>query len=688
MAASHLSDRYGKERPVQAPSARVGDPGAGKTAVKSRDPQRPSGAHRGAAPDFCESARRHWCVLAMALAALMGGTAHADKLVFKDGRTIEGVIDMDRTDEKRIVLRTSAGTLSFPRRNVASIERRENIGEDERRGEIALQSGDLDEALFRFLRALKASPEDEFLAGRVIDLKQRIDERDTRQFEADFKLIDFQVSLQHFDEAIELAAGLVPKAQSESARDRCSRKLADVYALRARDYKNKVNYAKAEEAYQNSIKAYSNFAMAHLELADMIAIYPPRLEEAYRLYKKGIALVEADPTLLDRERLVRYQNTIGDVQFRMSEFRSAADTYWSVWQKDERKQFPRVFERIIKSYRPIIDDLIEDTPDNDRAISNLRQIIESRPNESRGRILLGRIYYKRKDWKNAMPLLEQALANMQGFAPAGDEHEVRFQLAISYRHSEQDLKALDLLLTVLKAQGSRYEAICELGEIYLDLLEHRKALVQFNKGKLVDPGQYRAWLGAGRTLKEMERYDQALEQYEQLFDLTDENPQYLFEMGLIYTAMGDRIEDAHRTYLRVIDLMADEDEVAPLVRERLAEVYTNLGLAEFGLQQDYQALEYFDRALSYVPEYAEAINGKGKCFVTLKKLDRAEGLFKDAINKAPENPSYVLSLGVLYHKHMKDPSRALPLYLRYFDLGGVDPNVAEWIRECGGKPPA
>lgn len=674
--------------PVRAPCRRVGHPSSGKIAVKSRDHQRPNGPPRSTVRGVFSSGRQIWGVLVIALGALLGGTAHADKIVLKDGRTIEGVVDMDRSNDKRVFLRTSAGTLSFPRANVASIERRENIGEDERRAEIAFQSGDLDESLFRFLRALKSRPDDEYLSERVLDLKQRIDERDTRQFEADFKLIDFQVSLQHFDEAIELAAGLVPKAQNDSARDRCSRKLADVYSLQARNYKNKVDYTKAEEAYERAIEAYPDFALAHLELANMIAIYPTRLEEAYGLYRKGIALVEADPTLLDRDRLLEYQKTIGDVQFRMSEFRSAADTYWTVSQKDAGKKFPRVYERIIKSYRPIMDDLIEDTPENDRAISHLRQIIENRPNESRGHILLGRIYYKREDWGNAMPLLEKALANMQGFAPAGDEHEVRFQLAISYRHTEQDLKALDLLLTVLKAQESRYEAICELGEIYLDLLEHRKALTQFDKGKRIDPGQYRAWLGAGRTLKEMEQYEQALEQYERLFDLTDENPQYLFEMGLIYSAMGDRIEDAHRTYLRVIDLMGDEDEVAPKVRDRLAEVYTNLGLTEVGLQQDYQALEYFDRALSYVPDYAEAINGKGKCYVTLKKLERAEILFKDAIEKAPGNPSYVLSLGVLYHKHMKDSSRALPLYLRYFDLGGVDPNVAEWIRECGGKPPA
>ncbi len=674
--------------PVRAPSEQVSRLSVGKNVVKPRVPQRFSGPHRGAVAGVFASGCQSLGALVMGLAVLMGATAHADKIVLKDGRMIEGVIDMDRSDEKRVFLRTSAGTLRFPRANVASIERRENIGEDERRAEIAFQRGDLDESLHRFLRALKSNPEDEYLSGRVLDLKQRIDERDTRQFEADFKLIDFQVSLQHFDEALELAAGLVPKAQNDSARDRCSRKLADVYSLQARNFKNKVDYAKAEEAYESSIEAYPDFALAHLELADMIAIYPPRLEEAYDLYKKGISLVEADPTLLDRGRLLEYQKTIGDVQFRMSEFRSAANTYWVVSQRDTGKRFPRVSERIIQSYRPIMDELIEDTPANDRAISNLRQIIADRPNESRGHILLGRIYYKREDWENAMPLLEKALANMQGFAPAGDEHEVRFQLAISYRHTEQDLKALDLLLTVLKAQESRYEAICELGEIYLDLLEHRKALAQFDKGKRVDPGQYRAWLGAGRTLKEMEQYEEALEQYEQLFDLTDENPQYLFEMGLIYSAMGDRIEDAHRTYLRVIDLMGDEDEVAPMVRNRLAEVYTNLGLTEVGLQQDYQALEYFDRALSYAPDYAAAINGKGQCYVTLKKLDRAEGLFKDAIGKAPNNPSYVLSLGVLYHKHMKDPSRALPLYLRYFDLGGADPNVAEWIRECGGKPPA
>lgn len=47
----------------------------------------------------------------------------------------------------------------------------------------------------------------------------------------------------------------------------------------------------------------------------------------------------------------------------------------------------------------------------------------------------------------------------------------------------------------------------------------------------------------------------------------------------------------------------------------------------------------------------------------------------------------MLNQGIILHKFLKNTDKALPFYMAYYERGGNDPQVADWIRECGGEPP-
>jgi len=77
----------------------------------------------------------------------------------------------------------------------------------------------------------------------------------------------------------------------------------------------------------------------------------------------------------------------------------------------------------------------------------------------------------------------------------------------------------------------------------------------------------------------------------------------------------------------------------------------------------------------------------GQAYRELGDMDKAEDYFKQAIAADPKNPEFQLNMGVLYHKYREQPKAALPYYAAYFENGGSDSRVADWIRECGGTPP-
>ena len=95
----------------------------------------------------------------------------------------------------------------------------------------------------------------------------------------------------------------------------------------------------------------------------------------------------------------------------------------------------------------------------------------------------------------------------------------------------------------------------------------------------------------------------------------------------------------------------------------------------------------FDKALEHYGDNPLAFDGKGQAYRELDMLDEAEDFFQKAVQADPDNPSFLLNIGVLYHQFRQDTERALQYYLAYYERGGTDPNVRQWIEECGGSPP-
>lgn len=636
---------------------------------------------------------RIWGVICCLLVAF-SPFASADVIVMKgeEGERIEGVIDEDRSDENRVFIRTRVGLLPIARNRIERIERRDNVTEEEREGDLAFQRGDYERALDLFLEAYDEAGEDETLERKIAETKDLLQREKQRRYADDFNKIDELVRKREFEAAVEHARKLVEEAPDESSENYVREKLASTYLDQARSYKNLVNYNEAENIYRKAIEAAPQSAVAQLELAELISESPSRREEAFALYREGLIYADNDPTLVEPSQLLEHRYQEAQLYFRESLYREAAELFWAVQETDDAGRYSDVDEKIVRALTSIKAELWDETEENTRAIRILEGIIEIEPSRADAQFLLGRVYCERENWDRVIPAMETALRGLVGPNTSSDRAEARKCLAKAYRSAGEFQQAAIQLESLVAAQPTRYDARCDLGEVYLIQLEYDRALEQFNEAIDIDEDIYRGYLGAARALRNLNRYAEARERYVRLMELRDNHPAYLYELGLTYADL-DNHATARDYFRRAVDLITgeQEEEDAPPISEEykeiLSKVYTQLGLASVAERNYYEAIQNFDRALESQPDLATAYDGKGQAYRELGKLEEAEDFFKQALARDPENPKFLLNLGVFFHKLKKDRKKALPYYMKYFEAGGTDPQVRDWIRECGGTPP-
>lgn len=637
------------------------------------------------------SCRRFPAVAGRALlaAAVLGAlsSAAADTLILKDGRKIEGTIDPRQSDDTRVFIRTTSGIVPVSRSRIEKIQVRENVSGEEGEGDLALQGGNPDKALELYQRAAKKDSANPELARKITEVSNLIQDREKARFAGDFARLDEALKTRQFDLVIQQAEKLAQSAPSEAGKTLFQERVGQAYVGKAREFRNTVSYPQAEDAYRSAVKSFPSGPVAHLELAAMIGLYPAREKEAFELYRKGIDLATEHSGKISPDDLLGYQYALAELYLKASDERQAASLYWRVVQGDEKRRFAKAPDRLIEAYSAIVTELIPVSDENSAVVEILEKVCQQRSADGRPCQLLGRIYFERGNMEKAIPMYEDAVKRMES-PPDPKLPDVRFALAVAYRKDGQRDRAEEQLKQVLKAQPTRYDAICDLGEIHLERARYPEALEQFERAKTLEASSFRAYLGAARVHRETKKYAEAIQQFDKLVLLRDDNPDYHFEKGLTLSAMG-RFNDARTEYSKTQEMIekARQEKKPAKATASLEAIYTQLGLTDVAEAKFFQALEHFDKALAIRSDYAAAIDGKGKVYRELGDLEKAEKFYIQAVEADPKNPIYQLSLGILYHQYKKNTTGALAYYQRYFERGGTDPQVKEWIRECGGTLP-
>ncbi|MCL5269754.1 MAG: tetratricopeptide repeat protein [bacterium] len=639
--------------------------------------------------------QKQWLFALLAGLILAGfpgaGTAWGDTIYLKNKKTVEGIILSNEPDSQFVVIRIPAGPLKIPRDNIERIDQQKNIDFTESTGDLAVTDNDLDRAMQLYQKALKDDPGNKRLADKIEKVRKNIADRDQRVYGTSFEKIENLLKNREFQPAIDEAQNLYDRVKESSARDRCKQLIAEAHIGIARDFKDRVDYPNAEKHYLLAKQEYPKNPLAAIELADMLAT--GRKPQAIELYKEGIQLAKENPGSLGPNhdaKLLDYQFKLGRLYFEDKQYRAAADAFVEVTRDDKNFTKPEAVDYAVEAYSKIQTSAIKG--DINHIIENLKAIIAMRQREDRASLLLGRIYFDQGDWAHAAETLSQAVASPPVAAASNLPYqEALYYLGISYRKLNQVDKAAEAFQNLVNQKTGNYDAYCELGEVRLLQAAYAQAKDAFDQALALDKDKYRAWLGKGRALQKLTppQYD---ESRECLKEVVLRDPGNLDAQLSIATSYIDeqRWNDATRELQKTIDMSRDKSEAErnkDEIKQVLAQANTFLGTANLNLLKTNVARENFQQALNIISTYAPAMDGIGKTYQAEGMQKEAETNFMKAIEADPKNPDYYLSLGINWHKYRKNYAKALTYYMKYLELGGKDPNVRQWIRECGGTPP-
>jgi tetratricopeptide (TPR) repeat protein len=141
-------------------------------------------------------------------------------------------------------------------------------------------------------------------------------------------------------------------------------------------------------------------------------------------------------------------------------------------------------------------------------------------------------------------------------------------------------------------------------------------------------------------------------------------------------------------YRQALESMRDEHWQA--AREQLTRITTaqpalsgpwvNLGITETMLGHHTSAETDFKKAIDTNSRNIEAYNQLGMLYRRHGRLDEAQSIYEEALQRDPDSINIHWNLAILYDRYLPNPRQALLHYQRYQQLtGSDDPQLQAWI---------
>lgn len=169
----------------------------------------------------------------------------------------------------------------------------------------------------------------------------------------------------------------------------------------------------------------------------------------------------------------------------------------------------------------------------------------------------------------------------------------------------------------------------------------------------------------------LQNFDETIEELKAAEVLDPENPQVLYNLGIVYALDG--LNKTACGYFRKILNLESGSVDAQKVRKLLA--YSEILTDDFD-----SALKILNECLHLAPGDTEALNMAGYCYEKMKKYDNALSSYLQVIKIDPENYTACNSLAFIMADTGKDLNRALTLAKKAYNN---DPDSPAYLDTMG-----
>jgi tetratricopeptide (TPR) repeat protein len=303
--------------------------------------------------------------------------------------------------------------------------------------------------------------------------------------------------------------------------------------------------------------------------------------------------------------------------------------------------------------------------DQNGAMTHLRESLKKRPNYIPSMVALAQMSLSKNDYNQALRYTKSALAlnprlvearlvrtaallGTHDYLQARNELttlenelpanlDVQFQLAF-IDLAEKKYPQVEARLERIYPQDP-HRALARLVDVYRDEGKPERALSRLRLELEKTPADTLIRSLLAETALRASKYDVALAQYQQLQSLLPPSPQLFYRLGTAYQLKGN--------FPQAISSFEQAKALAPRDPQVSAALGDALHLA--GREEDAEA--NYRQTLALDPENTNAMNNLAYTLLSIGgPPDEAQKLAEKALQKAPHNPNYADTLGMVYLK--------------------------------------
>ena len=244
----------------------------------------------------------------------------------------------------------------------------------------------------------------------------------------------------------------------------------------------------------------------------------------------------------------------------------------------------------------------------------------------------------------------------RGFETRHTEADLMYETAKQLMAAGQFDKAAAELEKVIAADGSRLNALHDLGQCYGKLKQYDKAAAAYKKAASSNPSDVRLLTNLGYYQMRARDMDGAMETYTAILEEEPTNYEGNRWLGYIYEKQADRTKDQelYKQSLAYYEkaMKAKPNDVKTL--GSIAKIYHALG-------DDATALAMYEKAIPTASdEVALTLKAQmGKMYIDRGEFTKSAAVFGDLVQAFPDKPSYRYNLSVSLMQ-LKKHSDALP----------------------------
>ncbi len=264
-------------------------------------------------------------------------------------------------------------------------------------------------------------------------------------------------------------------------------------------------------------------------------------------------------------------------------------------------------------------------------INYLKKYIEIFPNDKKGFLYLGNIFFELEDYLSSMHYYHRLLL----IDP--NHFNANYNLGLLLIQLKDYENAIPLFNKTYELDSNHFESKHYLGYCYYNSMAYKKAINEFTQALLLDSKNAETYYYLGRSYISIDKNKQALESLSMSIKLDPFNGYAHFELGKIYEQIlkTNLAIDEYRLAYKYID------------SHELNYIYGKLLYKE---QEYRKALLPLRKFIIYEPENTEILEILGEIFLKEKRFTESIDTYNRLIEKFPDNEFYYSNIAIAYYE--------------------------------------